>query len=493
MFKNLYRYDPLQHHAEDGSLVRVVVDEVLDGGRGVDMKVVSKFAFTFAVLITCCSVCSGQSFEISSPDQAIASPGTGTTGFSAVFSIEQVAGTTEDTKGFSFAYRHDPALLEVVGSNPFVPATMGELTALNSGTGPDFIQGEVFLDGFTVGVIYAFVDQSQVITFEVAKPMIEVDYATLPGAFSGVSSDVVTDLVSASDMGEPPTSTVVVIGAGVSAATTATTCSLTFQAAPPLDFEVSCADQSATFVATTGAGSFSTALLIGETVAAGSNAADTQGFSFGVGHDGTVLDATGVDYGAALAILEGGNGPEYFQVGLFSGGLTVGCIYDFQGTSFLGFGVPTEIASAHYDTVPAALAGSDPGASVSTTLTPQEGLGPNGVTNVIVVDGQSITMSGQSGTIMLLATGGFDRGDCNDDGNFDIGDPVTLLSALFLGGAVGCDDSCDGNDDEAVDIADAVNLLGALFSGGPQPPGAGTCAPDPTEGGLTCDVYLSCN
>ena len=438
------------------------------------------------------SMASGQTFEISSQDQTHAA-GSGAIPFTATFSIEQVTGALEDTKGFSFAYRHDDTLMEVLGANPYVPATVGELAAVNSNEGPDFIQGEVFVDGFTIGVIYAFVDQSQVITFEVPKPMIEVEYATLPGALSGASGDVVSTIIPASDLGTPPTSTVVVIGAGTSAATTALPFSITFLAAPPLTFVVECADQSANFNAASGEGNFTASILIDQDVIPGDTAVDTQGFSFGIGHDSAVLSAMGVDYGAALGSLEGGQGPEYFQVGIYNDGITVGCIYDFQGASSYSFGSPTEAATVDYETQSGALAGSTPGSSVVTVLTPMAGLGPGGVTLVMVVDGQSVIMSGQSGSVTLTATGGFDRGDCNDDGGFNIGDPITLLDALFLGGLVNCDNACDANDDENRDIADGVYMLSALFINGPMPPGTGICAPDPTPGTLSCVVFNSCS
>jgi hypothetical protein len=102
-------------------------------------------------------------------------------------------------------------------------------------------------------------------------------------------------------------------------------------------------------------------------------------------------------------------------------------------------------------------------------------------------------MSGQSGSVTLTATGGIDRGDCNDDGSFNIGDPITLLDALFLGGNVNCDNACDANDDENKDIADGVYMLSALFISGPMPPGTGTCAPDPTAGTLSCVIFNSCS
>ena len=49
----------------------------------------------------------------------------------------------------------------------------------------------------------------------------------------------------------------------------------------------------------------------------------------------------------------------------------------------------------------------------------------------------------------------FQRGDCNNDANFNISDPSFLLSALLGGGAPPiCDDACDGNDDGTLNIAD---------------------------------------
>ncbi|MGE4620336.1 MAG: hypothetical protein AAEJ04_11070, partial [Planctomycetota bacterium] len=72
------------------------------------------FAALLAIFLLPGSFAFGQSFEISSADQTLSAAG-GTASFTAVFSIEQVAGAVEETKGFSFAYRHDTNLLEVVG------------------------------------------------------------------------------------------------------------------------------------------------------------------------------------------------------------------------------------------------------------------------------------------------------------------------------------------------------------------------------------------
>jgi hypothetical protein len=91
--------------------------------------------------------------------------------------------------------------------------------------------------------------------------------------------------------------------------------------------------------------------------------------------------------------------------------------------------------------------------------------------------------------------GSFLRGDCRDDGSVDISDPITALSALFLGTAVpGCADACDANDDGRVDISDPVFTLGVLFLGqGVLPfPGTRECGPDPSADALRCLAFAGC-
>ncbi len=82
----------------------------------------------------------------------------------------------------------------------------------------------------------------------------------------------------------------------------------------------------------------------------------------------------------------------------------------------------------------------------------------------------------------------FQRGDCNDDGGFDIADPVGLLSQLFSGSSgAPCPDACDANDDGTLDIADAVAMLNALFGSFTfLPPPSGLCGIDPTADAVTC-------
>lgn len=81
----------------------------------------------------------------------------------------------------------------------------------------------------------------------------------------------------------------------------------------------------------------------------------------------------------------------------------------------------------------------------------------------------------------------FLRGDCNNDGNRDVSDPVQLLALIFLGGTVDCPSSCDTDDDGTLTVNDAVLSVQALFGlGAPIPPPHPTCGQDPTADGLTC-------
>ena len=80
----------------------------------------------------------------------------------------------------------------------------------------------------------------------------------------------------------------------------------------------------------------------------------------------------------------------------------------------------------------------------------------------------------------------FARGDCNNDGGFDISDPVLALSILFVPGtpAAACEDACDANDDGGFDISDPVYKLSALFvplSPLPATPTHPDCGVDPTD------------
>lgn len=85
--------------------------------------------------------------------------------------------------------------------------------------------------------------------------------------------------------------------------------------------------------------------------------------------------------------------------------------------------------------------------------------------------------------------GGFIRGDSNLDGEVDIGDAVSTISFLFIGGACDCLDAADFDASGELDITDPIGLLGYLFLGGPGPkPPFPTCGAAGGGGGsLGCE------
>lgn len=114
----------------------------------------------------------------------------------------------------------------------------------------------------------------------------------------------------------------------------------------------------------------------------------------------------------------------------------------------------------------ATLAGTATSSSGSLPFSPT---GANFTVEAVDICGDSVNTLSCS----LLCEEGptFVRGDCNVDGNNNIADVVSALSFLFGGaGTPQCGDACDLNDDGAFDISDPVFLLTNLFSNGNNPP-----------------------
>lgn len=100
--------------------------------------------------------------------------------------------------------------------------------------------------------------------------------------------------------------------------------------------------------------------------------------------------------------------------------------------------------------------------------------------------------------ISLFLSTVFVRGDADDNGTLNIGDPINILYRLFLeSGKFDCREAADSNNDARVDISDGVYLLSFLFLGGPPPadPNA-ICGNDPdaagSSGDLGCERYQHC-
>lgn len=88
----------------------------------------------------------------------------------------------------------------------------------------------------------------------------------------------------------------------------------------------------------------------------------------------------------------------------------------------------------------------------------------------------------------------FVRGDVDGDSLLTIGDPIRILSALFVDpDGIECRDAADANDSGAVNVSDAVTLLDFMFLGA-SPPAAPwpECGEDTTDDDLACATYEAC-
>lgn len=104
-----------------------------------------------------------------------------------------------------------------------------------------------------------------------------------------------------------------------------------------------------------------------------------------------------------------------------------------------------------------------------------------------------------SGTITMLSgdlsgTGSdFIRADAVADGSLNLLNATEMLFQLFLVNDSVCSDALDANDDGAFNIADPLFLLDYLFSGGtPISDPSGVCGEDPTVDNLTCQEFPGC-
>ena len=188
-------------------------------------------------------------------------------------------------------------------------------------------------------------------------------------------------------------------------------------------------------------------------------------------------------------VIDGGAGPQFFEISLFPDGWTAAVVFDFQLIDTLQFPQVTTVLTTTYTDL-----GIDPADPPSgDILTFADDLGVPGGTNLVSsAGGQAYSPAFSTAPeIIFKDNPAFSRGDCNGDGLIDIGDPIFTLGFLFNSvGPIPCDSSCDANDDALIDIADPVRVLSFLFSGAlplPQPTSP-ICAEDPTPDILECNI-----
>ena len=221
--------------------------------------------------------------------------------------------------------------------------------------------------------------------------------------------------------------------------------------------------------------------------------------SFGLRYDSSLLTVTEILVSGSLAALNfsGGPGLQFPNANPAAPpgvtGVTFGFVTDISPPldQFVPVGMNEQILTVRFQISPNAQVGE------SSTLEFTEELGSPTVAVRISVDQLELspTSPPESGSVTVLDTVAnvFVRGDANLDGNIAILDGILVLSHLFLGEPINCENSADFTDDGVLSILDGIQLLSFLFLGGSAPAAPyPNCGMDPTSGSLDCEIAVNC-
>jgi hypothetical protein len=222
------------------------------------------------------------------------------------------------------------------------------------------------------------------------------------------------------------------------------------------------------------------------------NDADVQGWSFGVASDPKLIVPAKYDLdGTVTAALHGGKGPDFLEVKLLDGGLTMAVVIDTGTDATLFQVVPPGQAQPLLNIEYGAGPQGSPGKVYPVSYS--DALGDPPVAVLLVQKGFEVRPETLRGLVGLPAPR-FIRGDANGDGRIDLSDPVATLGRLFLGGEeLPCAEAADSNDDGRLDLSDPIRSLGFLFLGDVAPPAPfPACGEDPTADSLGCAAFAPC-
>lgn len=218
----------------------------------------------------------------------------------------------------------------------------------------------------------------------------------------------------------------------------------------------------------------------------GAPSASVRGWSFSVYSDPQYVYVTGVAVGAAVATINAGGPPAFFQVDILAEGFTVEAAYDLFGNLFTVHTTPLEVLRVDYASS-GGMAGNTVGATLPLVWQP---LGSPLVQNEITLGAGATVSVNTNNQIHLVPETRFLRGDGDGSGSISpIQDAVAILAYLFVGGLVPCLDAADVDDSGSVALADPVYLLAWGFNSGPQPAEPfPSCAGDSTADSIGCQV-----
>ena len=378
---------------------------------------------------------------------------------------------TTDVEGWSYGVCSGPEVVATAVDSDIDLTSAGEVLSEDG-----FIDASVFPGGWTQGIVVCLTGCAVIptgSTFTMARTSYDVPAGTAPGTYSLDYCDT---------LGAPPVAFVVVVG-GASIEPTASAGSIEVLDIPDPAFTYIAPNAAAVnYPSLDGIGGVSVTanFAVAETDNSGLGAPfpnQTQGFSVAVSNDPAVVTPVSVAPIGPLATLNGGDGPDFFTIGLFADAWSVGIVYVLTGGETIGFSTAgDDVVSVQYDGVAGALSGVEGGST--TPLTWDSNVGTPPVALVVVVNGASFAAGTQDGSLAFNGTTtiAFERGDANGDGLINIADIISLLSQLFQGVPIVCAISLDVNNDGTADAADAVYLAAYIFQGGPPPPAPfGTC------------------
>ncbi len=382
---------------------------------------------------------------------------------SADFTLDSGSG---DVQGWSLGVCNPSEVLATAVSDGGGAAD--STSTVKNGSPADFVEVSTYAEGWTQGVVICFTGCAVLPAGSSGFLMASTTYDIDAGAASG---DYPLDFCSS--LGSPPV-TVVVVVAGSSNTPATNSGTITVIEIPDPAYSYTAEDRTANYSPDDGNASFSSDISVAEIDNSGlgtpfPNA--TQGFSMGLAHDSSLLEATGVTFGGPVAALDGGNGPGFAETSIYSDGWTAGVVYSFVGAETITFSTGGDtVVTADYSSVAGALTGNENGAS--TTLSWSSGLGSPPVSNVMVVAGNSLAATPNDATITLEAVSvtPYLRSDANADARTDVADAIWMLSDLFLGGpSFNCLGANDANADGLYDMADPLHVINYQFIDGPNP------------------------
>ena len=381
-------------------------------------------------------------------------------------------------QGWSYGMCHDSAIASV------------SLIHEEQSAGVDFNQTSIYVDGWTQGVVISFTGQNPIEPgapdFTMASADYTIDAAALPGS---------TSLNFCDSLGTPPVTTVAVVG-GASITPAQNPGNLTVIEIPDPEYIYAAPDRIVNYNPDDGTGAFTEQILVTEVDNSAAGTAfpnETQGFSMGLAHDASLLEATSVTLSGPVAGLAGGDGPGFAESSIYPDGWTLGIVYSFVGAETIAFSSTESVAEIGYQTIPAALVGNETGLTSSLNWTDTLGTPP--VTNVMVVSGSSIAailsdanLTFEPGVLAFL------RADANHDLRVDIADVIWMLQEQFVTGpSNNCAEAKDANGDGIYNVADPTWVINYRFSEGPEPPAPfPDCGTIPGQTPEDCLEYPPC-